>query len=162
MDATVNIGKTIAHDLPAAHAHLQRRAADAGLAVCEALGMEAVNPHYGLTMTLELADALRRASDVDGALDALEQTVVMAEQLASRQSDAARGMPLFDRVSDGFDPANVGEDWVAHKAHQADEMQTLMQRAVAERLADPAWREAAGHDPRYRDLIHRAERLSGK
>ena len=139
-----------------------RRAADAGRAVCEALGMEAVNPHYGLTMTLELADALRRAGDMGGALEALEQAVDMAEQPTPRRSDAVRDMPLFDRVSECLDPANVGESWAAHKARQADEMWGLMRQAVAERLADPAWHDAAGHDPRYRDLVRRAERLSGK
>lgn len=138
-----------------------RRAAAAGMALHEAFDMEAASPHYNLVMTLELAGALRRAGDRDGALDALARAVELAERLDAPDA-AARPMLLFDRVADLLDPAGAGEGWAAHKARQENEMCARMQRAVAEQLADPAWFDFAGADPRYRELVCRAERLLSK
>lgn len=142
------------------NAGFAQRAAAAGLAMYEMLGMEAISPYYAVTMTLELADALRRAGEADSAFDELSRVLDMVEHSASVNGAAAHAMPLFDHVAAQLDPTNVGEDWAAHKARQADGMHALMRRAVAERIADPAWRDIAGADPRYRELIYRACKLA--
>lgn len=60
-----------------------------------------------------------------------------------------------------LDRSRAGEAWAAHKAHQADEASSLMRQAFAEHVASSEWRELAGDDPRYRDVLANALRLRG-
>lgn len=136
-----------------------RAAGDAAEAVYAALGMGAVNPFFSATMLLEVAEVLRKAGEKDGALAALARA---SEALAavSACSDPS-GSPLWDRMADRLDPAQAGEAWAAHKSRQSDEVASLMRQAFAERVASSGWRELAGDDPRYQDVLANALRSRG-
>ena len=136
-----------------------RVAGDAAEVVFEALDMGAVNPFFSATMSLEVADTLRRAGEKDGALSALVRAAeVMA---AAPAGPSPSGSPLWDRMADHLDPSQAGEAWAAHKARQADEAASLMRQAFAEQVSSPKWRELAGDDPRYQDVLANALRLRG-
>ncbi|MDM8270099.1 helix-turn-helix domain-containing protein [Thermophilibacter provencensis] len=134
-------------------------AGNAAEAVFQALDMGTVNPFFSATMSLEVAEVLRKAGEKDAALDALARA---SEDLAavSACSDPS-GSPLWDRMADRLDPAQAGEAWAAHKSRQSDEVASLMRQAFAERVASSGWRELAGDEPRYRDVLANALRLRG-
>ena len=124
---------------------------DAAEAVFEALDLSAVNPFFSATMSLEVAEVLRRAGEKDAALDALARA---AEAMAvAPAGPSPSGSPLWDRVDGRLDPSQAGEAWAEHKARQADEVASLMRQALAERVSSSEWRELAGDDQRYRDLM---------
>ena len=132
-----------------------RVAGNAAEAVFEALDMGTVNPFFSATMSLEVADTLRRAGEKDGALDALART---AEALAAVPArPAPSDSLLWDRMADRLDPAQAGEAWAAHKSRQADEAASLMRQAFAEQVSSPKWPELAGDDPRYLSVLAMAE-----
>ncbi|WP_270847581.1 helix-turn-helix domain-containing protein [Candidatus Collinsella stercoripullorum] len=132
---------TFAHDAGAA-----------ATAVYDALGMGSLNPWYPVSMALEEAEALRRAGERDGAIEALARAAMAAGRVDPR-SPGLSASPFFDRIADRADPDRVGSAWAEHKARQADETTAVMRRAVAERAASPEWRDLAGDDPRYREVV---------
>lgn len=126
-------------------------AGDAAGAVFEALDMGAVNPFFSATMSLEVAEVLRRAGEKDAALDALARAAEAVTAVPACPDPS--GSPLWDRMAGRLDPAKAGKAWAAHKARQADEVASLMRQALAERVSSSEWRELAGDDQRYRDLM---------
>lgn len=126
-------------------------AADAAGTVFEALDMGTVNPFFSATMSLEAAEVLRRAGEKDAALDALARAADAVRAVPANRDPS--GSPLWDRMADRLDPAQAGEAWAAHKARQADEVASLMRQTLTERASSSEWRELAGDDPRYRDLM---------
>lgn len=137
-----------------------RAAATAATAVCDALDMRAMNPFFSVTMAFEVADALRKAGERDEALTALEQAVDAVAD--ARESPEAAGNPLWDRMASRLDPAQAGEAWAEHKARQAGEAAALMRRALAEEVMSPEWRDLAGNDPRYREILEALESLASE
>lgn len=135
-------------------------AGDAAEAVFAALGMGAVNPFFSATMAFEVAETLRRAGEKDGALAALARAVdaVAADPAGPDPSDS----PLWDRMAGCLDPARAGEAWAEHKARQAGELSALMHQQAAERVTSPEWRDLAGDDPRYQEIVDAATRPSGE
>lgn len=132
---------TFAHDAGAA-----------ATAVYDALGMGSLNPWYPVSMALEEAEALRRAGERDGAIEALARAAMAAGRV-DPCSPGLSASPFFDRIADRADPDRVSSAWAEHKARQADETTAVMMRAVAERAASPEWRDLAGDDPRYREVV---------
>lgn len=139
---------TFAHDAGAA-----------ATAVYDALGMGSLNPWYPVSMALEEAEALRQAGERDGAIEALARAAMAAGRVDPR-SPGLSASPFFDRIADRADPDRVSSAWAEHKARQADETTTVMRRAVAERAASPEWRDLAGDDPRYREIVASARGLA--
>lgn len=139
---------TFAHDAGAA-----------ATAVYDALGMGSLNPWYPVSMALEEAEALRRAGERDGAIEALARAAMAAGRVDPCSSGLSAS-PFFDRVADRADPDRVSSAWAEHKARQADETTAVMRRAVAERAASPEWRDLAGDDPRYREVVASARGLA--
>lgn len=137
-----------------------RAAATAATAVCDALDMRAMNPFFSVTMAFEVADALRKAGERDEALTALEQAVDAVAD--ARESPEAAGNPLWDRMASRLDPARSGAAWAEHKTRQMDGLRHTLRQSAAEHVAAPAWREFAGDDPRYREIIDALERLAGE
>ena len=137
-----------------------RAAATAATAVCDALDMRAMNPFFSVTMAFEVADALRKAGERDEALTALEQAVDAVAD--TRVSPEAAGTPLWDRMTSRLDPARSGAAWAEHKTRQMDGLRHTLRQSAAEHVAAPAWREFAGDDPRYREIIDVLERLAGE
>ncbi|WP_144743314.1 helix-turn-helix domain-containing protein [Enorma burkinafasonensis] len=135
-----------------------RTAGDAAETVYAALDMGAVNPFFSATMSLEVAETLRRAGEKDGALDALVRAADAMRAVPAHP--APSGSLLWDRMADRLDPAQAGEAWSAHKAHQADEAASLMHQAFAERVSSSEWRELAGADPRFLSVLAAAEKWS--
>lgn len=134
------------------------RAASAARAVHDALDLQAVNPFFVPTMEAELAEALRAAGDTDGALAALGRAV---DALASAETEQASlsFSPLYDHAADRLDPSRVGDAWAEHKERQADGALALMRRGLSERVASSEWRELAGDDPRYQEIVGRLASL---
>ena len=137
-----------------------RAAGTAAEAVFDALDMGAVNPFFSATMSLEVAEALRRAGEKDDALAALRRAVDAATA-APAGSDLA-GTPLWDRVGDRLDPARSGAAWAEHKARQVDALRTALRREAAGRALSPEWRELAGDDPRNREILEALESLASE
>lgn len=137
-----------------------RAAATTATAVCDALDMRAMNPFFSVTMAFEVADALRKAGERDEALTALEQAVDAVAD--ARESPEAAGNPLWDRMASRLDPARSGAAWAEHKTRQMDGLRHTLRQSAAEHVAAPAWREFAGDDPRYREIIDALERLAGE
>ena len=134
-----------------------RTAGEAAAAIFETLHMGAVNPFFSATMSLEVAEALRREGEKDEALEALAHAV---DALAATPAHPdPSNSPLWDRMADRLDPSHAGEAWAEHKAHQVDEVAELMRRALVEEITSPEWRELAGDDPRYREIVAASERL---
>ena len=128
-----------------------RAAGDAVEAVYEALDMGAVNPFFSATMSLEVAEVLRRAGEKDAALDALARAVDAVAAISARPDSS--DSPLWDRMAYRLDPAQAGEAWAEHKARQSEEAAALMRQALAEQVSSPKWRELAGDDPRYSSVL---------
>ncbi|WP_308616552.1 helix-turn-helix transcriptional regulator [uncultured Enorma sp.] len=128
-----------------------RAAGDASEAVFKALDMGSVNPLFMATMSLEVAETLRRTGEKEGALDALACAVdaVDAIQVHQNPSDSS----LWDHMAGRLDPAQAGEAWAEHKASQADEAIALMRQAIAERVSSPEWRELIGDDSRFSRVL---------
>ena len=134
-------------------------AGNAAETVFEALDMGAVNPFFSATMSLEVAEVLRKAGEKDAAFEALARA---AEAVAAAPaSPSPSGSPLWDRTADRLDPAQAGEVWAAHKSRQVDEAASLMRQAFAERVSSSEWRELASDDPRYQDILAKTLRLRG-
>ena len=135
-------------------------AGDAAEAVFAALGMGAVNPFFSATMAFEVAETLRRAGEKDGALAALARAVdaVAADPAGPDPSDS----PLWDRMAGCLDPARAGEAWAEHKARQLDDLRRTLRQQAAERVTSPEWRDFAGDNPRYQEIVDAATRLSGE
>ena len=136
-----------------------RAAGKAAETVFDALHMGSVNPWHPVSMALEEAEALRRAGEERDAVAALSRAVDAAKT-AVAPSPALSESPLYDRLVDKIDPARSGEAWAEHKAHQADEAATLMGQALVATVESPEWRQFAGDDPRYREIVAAARRLS--
>lgn len=134
-----------------------RATGTAAEAVFDALDMGAVNPFFSATMSFEVAEALRRAGERDGALTSLARAVDAATG-APTDSDLT-GTPLWDRVAGRLDPACSGAAWAEHKARQVDALRTVLRREAAGRALSPEWRELAGDDPRYREILEALESL---
>lgn len=137
-----------------------RAAGTAAEAVFDALDMGAVNPFFSATMSLEVAEALRRAGEKDDALAALRRAVDAAT--AAPAGSDLTGTPLWDRVGDRLDPARSGAAWAEHKARQVDALRTALRREAAGRALSPEWRELAGDDPRNREILEALESLAGE
>lgn len=135
-------------------------AGDAAEAIYASLDMGAVNPLFPATMSLEVAEALRRACEKDGALEALARAVDAL--VATPVNPDPSSSPLWDRMANRLDPAQAGEAWAEHKARQAGEAAALMRRALVEEVTSPEWRDLAGDDPRYREIVGAATRLSSE
>ncbi|MBM6816531.1 helix-turn-helix domain-containing protein [Olsenella uli] len=137
-----------------------RAAGDAAEAVFAALGMGAVNPFFSATMAFEVAETLRRAGEKDEALAALARAVdaVAADPAGPDPSDS----PLWDRMAGRLDPARAGEAWAEHKARQLDDLRRALLQQAAERVTSPEWRDLAGDDPRYQEIVDAATRPSGE
>ena len=131
-------------------------AGNAAETVFEALDMGAVNPFFSATMSLEVAEVLRKAGEKDAALEALARA---AEAMAAAPaSPGPSDSPLWDRMADRLDPACAGEAWAEHKARQADEAGLLIRRGLAERTSSPEWQRIVSDDPRYRDILAKTPR----
>lgn len=137
-----------------------RAAGAAATAVFEALDMGAANPFFPFTAAFEVAEALRRAGERDAALDALSCAVAAAAAIPA--SSGSFASPLWDRMGTRLGPAHAGAAWAEHKARQANDLREAMRREAAERATTLAWREFAGDDARYRDIVSAAARLSGE
>lgn len=137
-----------------------RAAGKAAETVFDALHMGSVNPWHPVSMALEEAEVLRRAGEQNDAVAALSRAVDAAKT-AVAPSPALSESPLYDRLVDKIDPARSGEAWAEHKARQADEAATLMGQALVATVESPKWSQFAGDDPRYREVIAAARRLSG-
>ena len=135
-----------------------RTAGDAAETVYAALDMRAVNPFFSATMSLEVAEALRRAGEKDGALEELAHAVDAAS--ATQAASDPSGSPLWDRMADRLDPARAGEAWADHKARQLDDLCRTLRRQAAERAISPEWRDFAGNDPRYREIVVAIEEMT--
>ena len=135
-----------------------RTAGDAAEAVYAALDMRAVNPFFSTTMSLEVAEALRRAGEKDGALAALARAVDAAS--ATQAVSDPSGSPLWDRMPDRLDPARAGEAWVDHKARQLGDLRRTLRQQAAERAISSEWRDFAGNDPRYREIVVAIEEVT--
>lgn len=135
-------------------------AGDTAEAIYASLDMGAVNPLFPVTMSLEVAEALRRACEKDGALEALARAV---DALAATPVNPdPSSSPLWDRMANRLDPAQAGEAWAEHKARQAGEAAALMRRALVEEVMSPEWRDLAGDDPRYREILEALESLANE
>lgn len=128
-----------------------RTAGVAAEEVFEVLDMGAVNPFFSVTMSLEVAEVLRRAGEKDAALEALARAAEATAAVPALPDPS--DSPLWDRMADSLDPAQAGEAWAEHKSRQVDEAASLMRQALAERAASPEWRELAGDDPRYSSVL---------
>ena len=137
-----------------------RAAGTAAEAVFDALDMGTVNPFFSATMSLEVAEALRRAGEKDDALAALRRAVDAAT--AAPAGSDLTGTPLWDRVGDRLDPAHSGAAWAEHKARQVDALRTALRREAAGRALSPEWRELAGDDPRNREILEALESLASE
>ena len=138
-----------------------RMAGSAAETVFEALDMGSVNPFFLTTMSLEVAEGLRRAGEKNDALDALARAIDAAAAEVSAPFESSDS-PLWDRAADRLNPAQAGEPWVEHKNRQAKDAAALMRRAVSERALSPEWRSFAGDDARYGDIVDTAARLSNE
>ena len=128
-----------------------RAAGDASEAVFKALNMGSVNPLFPATMSLEVAETLRRAGEKKEALSALARAVDAS--VAGRAHHDPSGSPLWDRMAGRLDPAQAGEAWAEHKACQAGEANILMRQAIAERVSSLEWHELTGDDPRFGEIL---------
>lgn len=137
-----------------------RAAGTAAEEVFDALDMGAVNPFFSATMSFEVAEALRRAGERDGALAALARAVGAATG-APAGSDLT-GTPLWDRMAGRLDPSRSGAAWAEHKARQVDALRTALRREAAGLALSPEWRELAGDDPRYREILEALESLASE
>ena len=137
-----------------------RAAGKASETVFDALNMGSVNPWHPVSMALEEAEVLRRAGEQNDAVTALSRAADAAKT-ASAPSPALSESPLYDRLVDKIYPARSGEAWAEHKARQADEAATLMGQALVATVESPEWRQFAGDDPHYREVVAAARRLSG-
>lgn len=133
-------------------------AGDAAEAIYASLDMGAVNPLFPVTMSLEVADALRRTCEKDEALEALARAVDASA--ATPVNPDPSSSPLWDRMANRLDPAQAGEAWAEHKARQAGEAAALMRRVLVEEVMSPEWRDLAGNDPRYREILEALESLA--
>ena len=134
-----------------------RTAGEAAETVYAALDMGAMNPFFSATMSLEVAEVLRRAGEKDRALEALAHAV---DALAATPVNPnPSSSPLWDRMADRLDPARAGEAWAEHKTRQAVEAAELMRRAIVEEVTSPEWRDLAGDDPRYQENVDSAKQL---
>ncbi len=108
----------------------------------------------------DAAFALAAGNAAEAVFEALDALVRAADAIrAVPAHPAPSGFPLWDRVGVHLDSAQAGETWAAHKARQADEVASLMRQALVERVASSEWRELAGDDPRYQDVLANALRL---
>ncbi len=135
-----------------------RVAGETAEAVYAALDMGTVNPFFSATMSFEVAETLRRASEKDDALEALARAVDAAT--ADPASPDPSVSPLWDRMADRLDPAQAGEAWADHKARQLDDLCHTLHQQAAERAISPEWRDFAGNDPRYREIVVAIEEMT--
>lgn len=128
-----------------------RAAGAAAEAVYVALGMGAANPFFSSTMSFEVAEALRKAGEKDGALAALARAIDAAT--ADPASPDPSVSPLWDRMADRLDPTQAGEAWADHKARQLDDLRRTLRQQATARALSPEWRDFAGNDPRYQQIV---------
>ena len=127
-----------------------RVAGNAAEVVFEALDMGTVNPFFSATMSLEVAEVLRKAAEKDALARAIDA--------ATLEHQNAADSPLWDRMDDRLEPARAGEAWAAHKSRQADEAGLLIRRGLAERTSSPEWQRIVSDNPRYRDVLAKTPR----
>ena len=135
-------------------------AGDAAEAIYASLDMGAVSPLFPVTMSLEVAEALRRVREKDGALEALARAVDASA--ATPVNPDPSSSPLWDRMANRLDPSQAGEAWAEHKARQAGEAAALMRRVLVEEVMSPEWHDLAGNDPRYREILEALESLASE
>lgn len=109
-------------------------------------------------MSLEVAEALRRAGEKGGALEELAHAVDAAT--ADPASPNPSVSPLWDHMADRLDPARAGEAWADHKARQLDDLCRTLRQQAAERAISPEWRDFAGNDPRYHEIVVAIEEMT--
>ncbi|OUP08404.1 helix-turn-helix transcriptional regulator [Collinsella sp. An2] len=102
-----------------------------------------------------------------------EDAAALLEPLAKRRDAGAAVMllasvyrklgrvdaPLWDRMGSRLDPAHAGDAWAEHKTRQAAGAAAVLKQAVAEQVASDTWREFAGGDPRYQEIVAAVQRL---
>ncbi len=133
------------------------QAADAAAgAVFETLRMGAINPFFPATMALEVAEALRRAGERDGALIALGRAVDAASRTPAEPDPTV--IALWDHLGEVLDPARSGKAWAEHKTRQTDALRRTLRQHAVERALSPEWRAFAGDDTRYLKMAASLER----
>ena len=135
-----------------------RAVGEAAETVFGALDMGAVNPFFSATMSFEVAEVLRKTGEKDGALEALARAVDAT--MADPADPDPSGSPLWDRMADRLDPARGGEAWADHKARQLDDLRRTLRQQAVERVTSPEWRDFAGNDLRYREIVVAIEEVT--
>lgn len=111
-------------------------ASAAGMAVHTSLDMDVINPWHPVAMAIEASDAQPLGENKDVLPESLAHAIEAATSASASLPDAASS-PLWDHLLSLLDPAQAGEAWARHKAHQADELRELVQQVLAEQ-AEPS------------------------
>ena len=137
------------------------QAADtAARAIFDTLDMGEMNPFFSASIAFEVAEALRRAGERNGALAALERAVKAAIDVpVNPVSPDPAVAKLWDHLNDRLDPARFGEAWAEHKAHQTDALRATLRQNAAELVLSPEWRAFASDDVRYQKMVSSLERV---
>lgn len=137
------------------------QAADtAARAIFDTLDMGEMNPFFSASIAFEVAEALRRAGERNGALAALERAVKAAIDVPVNPVNPDPAVAkLWDHLSDRLDPARFGEAWAEHKAHQTDALRATLRQNAAELVLSPEWRAFASDDVRYQKMVASLERV---
>lgn len=137
------------------------QAADtAARAIFDTLDMGEMNPFFSASIAFEVAEALRRAGERNGALAALERAVKAAIDVPVNPVNPDPAVAkLWDHLSDHLDPARFGEAWAEHKAHQTDALRATLRQNAAELVLSPEWRAFASDDVRYQKMVASLERV---
>lgn len=119
-----------------------------------------MNPFFSASIAFEVAEALRRAGERNGALAALERAVKAAIDVPVNPVNPDPAVAkLWDHLSDRLDPARFGEAWAEHKAHQTDALRATLRQNAAELVLSPEWRAFASDDVRYQKMVASLERV---
>lgn len=137
------------------------QAADtAARAIFDTLDMGEMNPFFSASIAFEVAEALRRAGERNGALAALERAVKAAIDVpVNPVSPDPAVAKLWDHLNDRLDPARFGEAWAEHKAHQTDALRATLRQNAAELALSPEWRAFASDDVRYQKMVASLEHV---
>lgn len=137
------------------------QAADAAArAIFDTLDMGEMNPFFSASIAFEVAEALRRAGERNGALAALERAVKAAINVpVNPVSPDPAVAKLWDHLNDRLDPARFGEAWAEHKAHQTDALRATLRQNAAELVLSPEWRAFASDDVRYQKMVASLEHV---
>lgn len=137
------------------------QAADAAArAIFDTLHMGEMNPFFSASIAFEVAEALRRAGERNGALAALERAVKAAIDVpVNPVSPDPAVAKLWDHLNDRLDPARFGEAWAEHKAHQTDALRATLRQNAAELVLSPEWHAFASDDVRYQKMVASLEHV---